>query len=291
MFSVSLWLVIAAENHHRDTENTEIAQRRVPLRLTRLYASLDCEPDSMQSFRLPNEPLVVIQPSKKWSLLSFKDIWAYRELLFFLTWRDVKVRYKQTALGAAWAILQPLFMMIIFTIFFGRLAGVDSAGIPYPLFALAGLVPWTFFANSITASGNSLVGSANLITKVYFPRLIVPAAAMLAGLVDFVLAFLLLVPHDDLLPRGSDRTSPVSAGSGFTHRTVWTRSRNVDVCAKREISRRAFCASVCHTVVAIRFVSHSSVVFSPAKMALDTAVESDVRNHRRLSLRAIRTSF
>lgn len=146
----------------------------------------------MQTFRLPSEPLVVIQPSKKWSLLSFKDIWAYRELLFFLTWRDVKVRYKQTALGAAWAILQPLFMMIIFTIFFGRLAGVGSAGIPYPLFALAGLVPWTFFANAITSSGNSLVGSANLITKVYFPRLIVPAAAMLAGLVDFVLAFVLL---------------------------------------------------------------------------------------------------
>lgn len=146
----------------------------------------------MENVRLPAEPLVVIQPSKKWNLLSLKDIWAYRELLFFLTWRDVKVRYKQTALGAAWAILQPLFMMVIFTIFFGRLAGVGSSGIPYPLFALAGLVPWTFFANSITASGNSLVGSAHLITKVYFPRLIVPAAAMLAGLVDFVLAFVLL---------------------------------------------------------------------------------------------------
>jgi lipopolysaccharide transport system permease protein len=147
----------------------------------------------MESIHLPAEPLVVIQPSNRWSILSFKDIWAYRELLFFLTWRDVKVRYKQTALGAAWAILQPLFMMIIFTIFFGRLAGVASAGIPYPLFALAGLVPWTFFSNAITASGNSLVGSANLITKVYFPRLIVPAAAMLAGLVDFLLAFMLLV--------------------------------------------------------------------------------------------------
>jgi lipopolysaccharide transport system permease protein len=146
----------------------------------------------MQSFRLPTEPLVVIQPSRKWNLLNLKDVWAYRELLFFLTWRDVKVRYKQTALGAAWAILQPLFMMLIFTIFFGRLAGVGSSGIPYPLFALAGLVPWTFFANAITASGNSLVGSAHLITKVYFPRLIVPAAAMLAGLVDFVLAFILL---------------------------------------------------------------------------------------------------
>ena len=139
------------------------------------------------------EPLVVIQPSQNWRLLSLKDLWAYRELLFFLTWRDVKVRYKQTALGAAWAILQPLFMMVIFTIFFGRLAGIDSGGIPYPLFALAGLVPWTFFSNAITQSGNSLVGSSHLITKVYFPRLIVPAAAMLAGLVDFALAFGLFV--------------------------------------------------------------------------------------------------
>jgi lipopolysaccharide transport system permease protein len=138
------------------------------------------------------ENTISIQPVNSWSLLNFKDICDYRELLFFLTWRDVKVRYKQTALGAGWAILQPLFMTIIFTIFFGRLAGLDSAGIPYPLFALAGLVPWTFLSNSITASGNSLVGSANLITKVYFPRLIVPAAAMLGCLVDFLLGFMML---------------------------------------------------------------------------------------------------
>lgn len=145
------------------------------------------------TFQLPEEPLVVIQPSRKWNMLNAREIWAYRELLFFLTWRDVKVRYKQTVLGAAWAILQPLFMMIIFTIFFGKVAGAGSIGVPYPVFALAGLVPWTFFANTVTASGNSLVGSAHLITKVYFPRLIVPAAAMMAGLVDFVLAFVLLV--------------------------------------------------------------------------------------------------
>src|ERR687884_1463878 len=138
-----------------------------------------------QTFRLPAEPLVVIQPSKKWSLLSLKDIWAYRELLFFLTWRDVKVRYKQTALGAAWAILQPLFMMLIFTIFFGRLAGVPSDGVPYPIFAYSGLLPWMFFANAVTNSGNSLVGSANLITKVYFPRMIIPGAAVAAGVVGF----------------------------------------------------------------------------------------------------------
>src|ERR1041384_3531121 len=111
----------------------------------------------MDGVPLPAEPLVVIQPSNRWSILSLKDIWAYRELLFFLTWRDVKVRYKQTALGAAWAILQPLFMMLIFTIFFGRLAGVGSAGVAYPLFALAGLVPWTFFSNAPTARGHSLV--------------------------------------------------------------------------------------------------------------------------------------
>jgi lipopolysaccharide transport system permease protein len=124
--------------------------------------------------------------------LNLRDLWAYRELLYFLTWRDVKVRYKQTVLGAAWAIIQPLFTMLLFTLFFGRLAGMPSEGIPYPLFAYAGLLPWTFFANAITSSGNSLVGSANLITKVYFPRMIIPGAAVAAGLVDFALASVLL---------------------------------------------------------------------------------------------------
>lgn len=137
-------------------------------------------------------PLVTIEPSNSWVALDWRELWSYRELLYFLTWRDVKVRYKQTMLGAAWAILQPLFMMIVFTLFFGRLAGVDSKGVPYALFALAGLVPWTFFSNAVTTSGNSLVGSTNLITKVYFPRVLVPAAAVTAGLVDFVIAFLTL---------------------------------------------------------------------------------------------------
>ena len=143
---------------------------------------------------LPDEPLVTIQPSKDWRSLELRDVWAFRELLYFLTWRDVKVRYKQTALGVAWAIIQPLFTMLIFTLFFGRLAGVPSDNVPYPIFAYAGLLPWTFFANAISNSGNSLVGSAHLITKVYFPRLIIPAAAILAGLVDFCIAFLILIP-------------------------------------------------------------------------------------------------
>ena len=142
---------------------------------------------------LPEEPLVVIKPNKVWDLCDLKDLWAFRELLYFLTWRDVKVRYKQTGLGVAWAIIQPLLTMLVFTLFFGRLARVPSDNIPYPLFAYAGLLAWTFFANAITNSGNSIVGSANLITKVYFPRMIIPGAAVLAGLVDFAIALVILV--------------------------------------------------------------------------------------------------
>jgi|ERR1044071_6000935 lipopolysaccharide transport system permease protein len=142
----------------------------------------------------PDKPLITIEPSKGWVQLNLREIWAHRELLFFLTWRDVKVRYKQTALGVLWAILQPLFMMLVFTIFFGRFAGVDSkVDVPYPLFAFAGLLPWTFFANAVSNSGNSLVGSANLINKVYFPRLMIPAATVGASLVDLAIAFVILL--------------------------------------------------------------------------------------------------
>jgi lipopolysaccharide transport system permease protein len=121
--------------------------------------------------------------------LSLRELWAYRELLYFLVWRDVKVRYKQTALGAAWVILQPLLTMVVFTLFFGTLAKVPSDGMPYPLFAFAGLVPWTLFAYALTESSGSLVSNQNLITKVYFPRLIIPLASVLAGLVDFAISF------------------------------------------------------------------------------------------------------
>lgn len=137
-------------------------------------------------------PDVVIQPVAGWTSLGLRDIWAYRELLYFLVWRDVKVRYKQTLLGVAWAILQPLLTMVVFTVFFGRLANVGSEGLPYPLFSFAGLLPWTLFSLGIGQSSASLVSSANLIKKVYFPRLVIPAASVFAALVDFVLAFLLL---------------------------------------------------------------------------------------------------
>jgi len=138
-------------------------------------------------------PKFVIRPSKGWVSIDFKELWEYRELLYFLTWRDIKVRYKQTALGAAWAIIQPFFTMVVFSLFFGRLAKVPSEGIPYPIFAYCALVPWNFFGGALDRAGNSLVLSANLLSKVYFPRLVIPISAVLAGLIDFAIAFAVLI--------------------------------------------------------------------------------------------------
>lgn len=137
--------------------------------------------------------LVRIRPSRGWISLDLKELWEYRELLYFLTWRDIKVRYKQTVLGAAWAILQPLLTMVVFSLFFGKLAKIPSDGVPYPIFSYTGLVPWTFFATGLAMSSSSLVSSQNLIKKIYFPRLAIPIATVLSGMVDFVLAFLVLL--------------------------------------------------------------------------------------------------
>ena len=134
-----------------------------------------------------------IRPSRGWSSLGLREIWAYRELLYFLVWRDVKVRYKQTILGAAWAILQPLLTMVVFTVFFGGLAKVGSDGLPYPIFSFAGLLPWTFFAQGLTQSSASIISDSSLITKVFFPRLVIPIASVLAPIVDFVVAFTVLL--------------------------------------------------------------------------------------------------
>jgi lipopolysaccharide transport system permease protein len=164
--------------------------------VTRLYLDQkmsNAELAISQTLEAPREQhasavLTVIRPRRGWQTIDLEELWKYRELLFFLTWRDVKVRYKQTALGAAWAILQPIMTMIVFTVFFRRLAGVSAGSLPYPIFAFAGLLPWTFFANAISGAGMSVVGSERLITKIYFPRLIIPISAVGAGLVDFVIA-------------------------------------------------------------------------------------------------------
>jgi len=145
------------------------------------------------SVPLSEVPVIRIAPSRGWTSLGLAAVWEYRELLYFLVWRDVKIRYKQTVLGAAWAVLQPLLTMVVFTIFFGKLANVGSDGLPYPIFSYAALLPWNFFAQGLTQSSGAIVGSSSLITKVYFPRLVIPIAGVLAGLVDFAIAFLVLI--------------------------------------------------------------------------------------------------
>ena len=137
-------------------------------------------------------PLTVIKPSHGWVSLGLRNVLRYHELLFFLVWRDVKVRYKQTVVGVLWVVIQPIMTMIIFNFIFGRLAGLPSQGVPYPLFVFAGLIPWQLFATGLNGASNSIVGSANLISKVYFPRLIVPLASVVGGIVDFLCALLVL---------------------------------------------------------------------------------------------------
>ena len=168
------------------------ARRRIP----------SGRPDSVTAPRDPmhdaepaadEPPLTVIEPLRGWWSPGLGELWRHRELLYFLTWRDIKVRYKQTALGASWAIIQPLATMAVFSLFFGRLASMPSDGVPYPLFSFAALVPWTFFSNGLAQSANSVVVSQNLVSKIYFPRLAIPIATVLAGAVDFALAFVVLL--------------------------------------------------------------------------------------------------
>jgi lipopolysaccharide transport system permease protein len=153
---------------------------------------LSCAKDSRPE-TLPVAQVTVIEPARGWQFMNVRELWRFRELIYFLAWRDVKVRYKQAVLGSAWAVLQPAMLMVVFTIFFSRLAGISSGDTPYPLFVLAGLLPWTFFANAVANAGNSVVGSERLISKIYFPRLAVPFATIGAAVVDFVVAFGLLV--------------------------------------------------------------------------------------------------
>lgn len=141
---------------------------------------------------LADAPWVVIEPERGHSAVDLRELWHYRDLLYFLTWRDISVRYKQTALGFLWAILQPFLSMVVFTVFLGRLAGVPSEGVPYPVFSYLGLLPWMYFAGAVTRSGGSVVGSASLLTRVYFPRVLVPLSATLSALVDFAISALVL---------------------------------------------------------------------------------------------------
>ena len=175
-------------------------------------------------------PILRLERHDGWTSLKLGELWEYRELLYFLIWRDIKVRYKQTALGAAWAIIQPFCTMVVFSLFFGRLAKMPSDGIPYPIFAYAALVPWTFFANGLAQSANSLVGSANLIKKVYFPRLTIPIATVLSDGVDFLLSFTVLLGMMCVLRHRADDEHGV--GSRCFVCSGWRR-RSASVCGCR----------------------------------------------------------
>ncbi len=141
----------------------------------------------------PTEEVIILRPSRGWIALNLPDLWRYRELIYFLIWRDIKVRYKQTLLGAAWAIIQPFFTMIVFTLFFNQLAKISSDNLPYPLFSYAGLLPWGLFTKAIGDAGRSMITNRSMITKIYFPRLVIPVASVLSGVVDFAIAFVVLL--------------------------------------------------------------------------------------------------
>lgn len=160
------------------------------------------------------DEVIFLKPSRGWTSLKLMDIWRYRELVYFLIWRDIKVRYKQTALGAAWAIIQPFFTMVVFTIFFGRLAGVPSDGVPYPIFSFTGLLPWGLFTKALSDAGRSMIANRSMITKVYFPRLVIPLASVLSGLVDFGIGFVVLIGmilYYNNLPGSETQVTPTIA--------------------------------------------------------------------------------
>ena len=141
----------------------------------------------------PAPETILLRPTRGWSALKLGDLWRYRELIFFLTWRDIKVRYKQTVLGAAWAIIRPVISMIVYALIFGQLANLDSEGVPYTIFTYVALLPWQLFSKAMNDTGRSMVSNRNMITKIYFPRLVIPISTVLSGLVDFLIAFVVLI--------------------------------------------------------------------------------------------------
>ena len=197
-------------------------------------------------------PVVCIEPVSGFAGLQLADVWAYRELLYFLIWRDLKVRYKQTALGATWAILQPVLTMVVFSVFFGRLARVPSDGIPYPIFTYAALVPWTFFANGLQHSLNGLVGSANLLKKVYFPRLTIPIATVLVRRWSTsALAFVVLLGMMAFYGVGATAAILCAAAVCAAGARHGARRRALAVGAERAVPRRALRGAVPHAVLAV----------------------------------------
>ena len=223
-------------------------------------------------------PLFIIRPSTNWPGLNLQEIWQCRELLYFLIWRDIKLRYKQTALGAIWAIIQPLLPMLIFTLFFGRLAHLPSNGIAYSLFAYAGLLPWTYFSNAVSNSSSSVVGNANLVTKVYFPRMLIPLSGVLAALVDFFIASVILVAmmiwHRVPLCISQLWIPLILSGNYFAR----GRDRYVICSTQRAVSRYSICAAFFCSVLDVCDPGDLSRKPGTCKMAMAACSESSGRD-------------
>ena len=212
------------------------------------------------------------------------DLWRYRELFYILAWRDICVRYKQTAIGVIWAILRPFLAMVIFTVVFGRIAKLPSNGIPYPILVFAAMLPWQFFANSLSEASNSLVANTNLISKVYFPRLIIPAGAVITSLVDLVISAALLGRPDDLV---SLHARLATAHSSFVHAdglSSCTRSGLVSHCSQRQISRFPLCDPVYRAIRTIHLAGWFQHRSYTGELAPDLLPESHRWSHRWVSL-------
>ena len=231
-------------------------------------------------------PLTLIRPTSGWIPLRLRDLWEYRELIYFLAWRDLKVRYRQTTLGITWVVLQPLLMTIVFGLFFGRFAAIpsDTIDIPHPVFAFCGLLTWQFFSYVLVNSSNSLVASERLITKIYFPRLVIPLSGMLSGLVDFAIGLLFSISHHGLVwNRASRKYMDASAVCRNAHGACG-RGRAVACGAQPQISRREARHSLCQPALVFRQPRGLSDGFYSRRVALGVRCQSNGRRDPRSSL-------
>ena len=228
-------------------------------------------------------PVLRITPPSRWWAIPFGELWEYRELLYFFVWRDIKIRYKQTAIGAAWAVLQPFLTMLVFSLFFGKLAHIPSDGLPYPIFYYSALLPWMYFAAALQNATNTIVENQRVITKVYFPRLALPLSAVLSGLVDFGISFLMFVVHDGLLPHSARRGGAVAAGVSAAGDADGAGRGAVAFGAECDLSRRALRGAVSRAVLDVCFAGGLSELAGAGKMALALRAESDGGRDRRIS--------
>ena len=224
-------------------------------------------------------PWIRIEPPRGLFDVPVREVWAYRELLYFFVWRDVKVRYKQTVIGVAWVVLQPLLTMGVFTLFFGRLAKLPSDGLPYPVFYFAALVPWTYFSTALQSCTSVVVDNQRVITKVYFPRLILPLSAVVSGLVDFAIGFVVLLVVTSIYGIKPTLAVALAARIVASRRAHRARRRALDVRAQRSLSRRPLCRALPRPVLDVRLPRRLSQFARPTALAVALWPQSHGRRH------------